>query len=235
MRPNEARAAVLARIGAALRPDAPKSIQSGDETASLPEPYVSTGRLDAEARLALFTERLREYDAQVLATTPEDLAKTLAALLQEEPSSESSGQNCQPEQPKSSSRWVVAEGFSTDWLRLSPRTSAEAEADLLSLDQAAGVITACTVAIAVTGTLVLTHSAGEGQRRTTLVPDRHVCVVRSSQVVETVPEAFARLAPFATRPITFISGPSATADIEMTRIRGVHGPRHLTVVLVREP
>lgn len=235
MRPSEARTAVLGRIGAALRSEEPKSIQNGDETASLPAPYVSTGELDTEARLALFTERLREYDAQVIATTPEDLAQTLAALLQAEPDNEATGLNAQPAQPKSSPLWVIAEGFPADWLRPSSRVCAEAEADLLSLDQAAGVVTTCTVAIAITGTLVLTHGAGEGQRRTTLVPDRHVCVVRSSQVVETVPEAFARLAELATRPITFISGPSATADIEMTRIRGVHGPRHLTVVLVREP
>jgi L-lactate dehydrogenase complex protein LldG len=80
---------------------------------------------------------------------------------------------------------------------------------------------------------VLTHGPGEGARRLTLVPDRHLCILRAEQVVETVPDAFDRLAPYATHPLTFISGPSATADIEMTRIRGVHGPRFLDVVLVR--
>jgi len=96
-----------------------------------------------------------------------------------------------------------------------------------------GIITTCTVAIAFTGTIVLTHGPGEGARRLTLVPDRHLCVVRAEQVVETVPEAFERIGAPAGRPVTFISGPSATADIEMTRIRGVHGPRFLDVVLVR--
>jgi L-lactate dehydrogenase complex protein LldG len=93
-------------------------------------------------------------------------------------------------------------------------------------------VTGCALAIAETGTLVLAGGASEGRRALTLVPDLHVCIVRTDQVVETVPEAFAALRGLERRPLTFVSGPSATSDIELERVEGVHGPRTLVVVIL---
>jgi L-lactate dehydrogenase complex protein LldG len=93
-------------------------------------------------------------------------------------------------------------------------------------------LTGCTVAIAETGTIVLQNAPAQGPRILSLVPDYHLCVVFAEQVVATVPEAFEWLRGSSHLPTTFVSGPSATADIEMTRIKGVHGPRFLDVLIV---
>ncbi|MGC2637180.1 MAG: LUD domain-containing protein [Acidobacteriaceae bacterium] len=188
------------------------------EWTALPRSYLRAGTLDLGARLQLFVSRLRDYDAHVVESDATSLPGAIADLLRER------GQKIV----------VAAGGFPAGMLpggccSFIP----ERDADIDTLNHCDGIVTACTVGIASTGTIVLTHGPGEGARRLTLLPDRHLCVVRADEVVETVPEAFDRLAGFAARSLTFISGPSATADIEMTRIRGVHGPRFLDVVLVR--
>jgi L-lactate dehydrogenase complex protein LldG len=211
----DGRTVILERIRSATRGDASAGLAA--DRAGVPRPYIRTGALGEEARLALFVERLRDYDAHVVETTAAALPQTILSLLRE----------------RGESRVIAADGLPPEILPGGFAFMPERDATVDDLNRCDGIITICTVAIAATGTIVLAHGAGEGARRLTLLPDRHCCVVRAGQVVETVPEAIDRLAPFATDPLTFISGPSATADIEMTRIRGVHGPRFLDVVLVR--
>ena len=210
---TEARTAILDRIRSAAGGEG----NPADAYASIPRGYLRTGGLDAEQRRRHLQERLRDYDAQVVETNTAGTAESIAGILRRH------GQK----------QVIVAEGFPAEMLPPDLAFTLESKAGVRELDDCDGVITTCTVAIAFTGTIVLTHGRGEGARRLTLVPDRHLCVVRAEQIVETVPEAADRLAPLATHPMTWISGPSATADIEMTRIRGVHGPRFLNVVLVR--
>jgi L-lactate dehydrogenase complex protein LldG len=213
----DARTATLDRIRKGLGNGDTGHADPAAEYAALPRGYIRAGRLDPEGRLHLFLERLRDYETQVVETSAAGVAETIAGVLR------GHGQK----------RVMAADGLPANLLPREFTFLAESEAGAEELNDCDGVITACTAAIAFTGSIVLTHGPGEGARRLTLVPDRHLCVVHAEQVVETVPEAFGRLAPNATRPLTFISGPSATADIEMTRIRGVHGPRFLDIVLVR--
>ncbi|WP_037603470.1 LutC/YkgG family protein [Streptacidiphilus rugosus] len=170
---------------------------------------------DREAVLALFAERLEEYGATVHRAGTADLASALAAALP-------------------AGRVVVPEGFPAAWLRewtgeAVPDHPPLPHAELDSLD---AVLTTCAAGVADSGTLVLDAGPGQGRRAATLLPDLHVCVVRATQVVSSIPEVMARLDP--RRPLTWISGPSATADIEMIRVPGVHGPRRLTVLLVAD-
>nr|WP_202515817.1 LUD domain-containing protein [Streptomyces sp. SID161] len=128
---------------------------------------------------------------------------------------------------------LVPAGLDDGWLAATDvaRVPDKPESTPLDLDRADSVLTACAVAIAETGTIVLDGSPGQGRRRLSLVPDHHICVVRvPGQVVSSVPQALERLDP--ARPSTWISGPSATSDIELDRVEGVHGPRTLEVILL---
>lgn len=214
--PNESRDVILARIRSSIqKPQHGYDLQQTEIDRS----YQRSGTLSQEACLQLFCERLREYDATVTLTDSTGVATSIARIVGAKASQAEPG-------------WVVAEGFPASWLPPSDAFLWEQQSTVDNLNQCSGVITTCSAGIAVTGTIALQHGPGEGRRRTSLLPDRHLCVIEATQVVETVPEAFERLAAAATRPLTFISGPSATADIEMTRIRGVHGPRQLEVIIV---
>ncbi|MEO6912051.1 MAG: LUD domain-containing protein, partial [Edaphobacter sp.] len=129
-------------------------------------------------------------------------------------------------------RMVIPSGLPAAWLSPEIEFVVDEGMSAAELDAFDGVMTGSTVAIAETGTVVLQNAAGQGRRAITLVPDYQLCVVHAGDVVETVPEAMERLRTTSSLATTFFSGPSATADIEMTRIKGVHGPRHLDVVLV---
>ena len=212
-----AREEVLARIRAALGPGDPSKPDS--VTPRLPPPgpaYRNLGTLAGEPLLDLLAERLADYRAAVRRTTPSGLAAEVAAAL--------AGRGAR--------RVVVPPGWTVP---LPPEVEAVADDGLSplapqDLDALDGVVTGAAVAIAETGTIVLDASPDQGRRALTLVPDYHLCVVRRDQIVRTVPEAIERLDP--TRPQTWISGPSATSDIELNRVEGVHGPRTLEVLIV---
>ncbi|MEU6539150.1 LUD domain-containing protein [Streptomyces sp. NPDC047000] len=167
----------------------------------------------------LLAENLADYRAVVHRCAPGELAAVVARLLAEH----------------GSGSVVVPPGLEPGWLSETAadvaRVPDTADGTAGELDRVDSVVTACAVAVAETGTLVLDGSPDQGRRRITLVPDHHICVVRvPDQVVSSVPQALGRLDPV--RPSTWISGPSATSDIELDRVEGVHGPRTLEVVLV---
>jgi L-lactate dehydrogenase complex protein LldG len=209
---DAARTAILSRVRSAYSSQERESVQQN--YVAIERNYLCRSQLNTEELISLFIDRLHEYDAGVVLTTQANLRATVGTVLER----------------RERHRMAIPAGLPAEWL---PNGIEFLVADRLSpheLDHLGGVMTACTVAIARTGSLVLQNVAGQGPRVLSLVPDYHLCVVFAEQIVETVPEAFERLLP--TAPTTFISGPSATADIEMTRIKGVHGPRFLDVVIV---
>lgn len=206
-----AREEVLARIAAANRttpppPAVPRNYRHGTD--------VPAGTL---AAVDLLADRLRDYRATVTACTPAELPTTIATALTDTVSV------------------VVPTGLDPVWTSTLSGLAVRRDDPPLShadLDQTDAVLTACRVAIAETGTIVLDGAPDQGRRALTLLPDRHVCIVRADQVVGSVPEAVTILARQPHRPLTWISGPSATSDIELVRVEGVHGPRDLRVILL---
>jgi L-lactate dehydrogenase complex protein LldG len=183
----------------------------------IPRKYIRSGSLDADARVAKMIERLREYDAEVTVCEPDGLVLEIAAQLAH------SGRRL----------FVAPAGVPQDWLSAGFDWKIDGELASQEIEHCDGVLTACFCAVAESGTIVLHHSEAEGRRVITLLPDWHLCILRASQIVETLPEYFDRCTEIPAL-VTWISGPSATADIEMTRIKGVHGPRFLNVIVVKD-
>jgi L-lactate dehydrogenase complex protein LldG len=177
----------------------------------VPAPHRVPGRPAGADLLSRFVERVEDYRAVVTRCGTDDVPEAVVAALGDARSI------------------IVPPGF--PWLvpgSVTDRGQTSAE-----LDEFAAVVTTATVAIAETGTVILTHGPGQGRRALSLIPDRHVCVVHADQVVSDVPEAFAKVDPIL--PQTWISGPSATSDIELNRVEGVHGPRTLHIILATTP
>ncbi len=210
---SEARSTILERI---RRSTAGKSSERACEYSSIRHEYEISGTLDSAQRLALFADRLRDYGCGAHDCAEAEIAGTIAEILT----------------ARRKKRLLISAQLSALWLPDGFEFVRDDGLTFLAMDASEGVVTGCAVAIASTGTIILRHTPGEGRRALTLIPDYHLCVVFEQQVVETVPEAIRQMLSFESVPLTTISGPSATSDIEMTRIKGVHGPRTLDVIVV---
>lgn len=203
-----AREAILGRVREAV---------AGAPAVAVPRAYVQSGAEPRDRVVDAFVERVRDYGAMV--TRTDDAARAVAEAL--------------------AAQGAHRVGIPPDLEpRLRPAGLELVEDAALTparLDALDGALTCCAAACAETGTIALDGGVGQGRRALTLLPDLHVCVVAEAQIVETVPELVRRLEPAASagRPIVLISGPSATSDIELRRVEGVHGPRRLVVVVVR--
>ncbi|WP_019634202.1 LutC/YkgG family protein [Actinomadura atramentaria] len=204
-----ARDAVLGRIDAIVPPRAAADIAA--DYARIDREYLR--RHHDDGVLDLFAERVADYRADVRRVGPDELAAAVAEILAARPGVHG-----------------VPSGLPAAWTALAPAESLAADPAVADLDGLAGAVTGCAVGIAETGTIVLDHGPDQGLRALSLVPDHHLIVVAADRVAADVPEALERLDP--ARPLTFVSGPSATSDIELSRVEGVHGPRTLKVLVV---
>jgi L-lactate dehydrogenase complex protein LldG len=204
-----AREDILGRIRSALR--------DGPEAPQIPREYRAASELDEEALIELLRDRLVDYKARVSVVPAADVPARIAELLADVRS------------------YVVPDGFDGGWLAGSDARrrldSAAAPLTVAELDGIDAVVTASAVAVAETGTIILDGSPSQGRRVISLVPDHHICIVNAADIAGILPEALRRID--GTRPLTMISGPSATSDIELERVEGVHGPRVLDVIIRR--
>ena len=187
----------------------------------VPRRYARTGTLDRAARIDLFRSRVADYEADVRDVPADGLAAEIASVCR----------------VRGARRIGVPPGLPAEWRPDSLELVEDRGLTARELDALGGALTGCTVAVADTGTIVLAGGPSEGRRALTLVPDLHICVIRTEQIVELVPEATSVLDTLVAqerRPLTFISGPSATSDIELSRVEGVHGPRTLVAIIVTE-
>jgi L-lactate dehydrogenase complex protein LldG len=210
-----ARDGILGRIRAALH-DVPADERPGD--VAVARDYRRQGQLAGDALVQRFAERVADYEARVRTVRAEELTDALTAACAE----------------MGLHRVVVPAELPGAWRPRDVEVIEDAGLSATELDTIDGAVTGCAVAIAETGTLVLDGQGRCGRRLLTLVPDHHICVVGAGQIVELVPEAIAAVAPAVRErgaPITLVSGPSASSDIELSRVEGVHGPRDLLVLI----
>jgi L-lactate dehydrogenase complex protein LldG len=222
---TDAQTEVLRRVRGALGgrgADSAEAVRA--EWDAIPRLYRRQSGLEHEAVVECLVERLRDYDAQVERVGTSGLRRAIERHIA----------------ARGITRILIAQGLRMVLLeqfgQALPGGFEFVEDDeslsYSTLNEIAAVITTAQVAIAATGTLVLQAVPGQGRRAATLIPDYHLCVMHERDIVETVPEAMDLLSETSRLATTFVSGPSATADIEMTRIKGVHGPRFLDVLLV---
>jgi L-lactate dehydrogenase complex protein LldG len=210
---STARDEMLRRIRSALR-DVPASERAEDVPVA--RDYRQSGAAARAELVEQFADRLVDYKAKVRRVSEAELPEAITAACA----------------LRGVQRLVVPADLPADWAPPGVTLLRDNRLTHAQLDESDGVLTGCALAIAQTGTIILDSGPIQGRRALTLLPDYHLCVVRAAQIVALVPEAIRRLQPAAHRPITFISGPSATSDIELNRVEGVHGPRTLEVLIV---
>lgn len=181
----------------------------------VPREYQREGTLNDDELREMLVDRLEDYKAEVHVTEESDLKKTLDTIVND--------RNCADIR--------YAPGMNADLFDGLPARPDDEDADPRELDDADAVVTESFVSSAQTGTIVLQSDSRCGRRALTLVPDRHICIVRRDEIVYGIPEVISRMDP--DKPATWISGPSATSDIELSRVEGVHGPRDLIVIIVK--
>jgi L-lactate dehydrogenase complex protein LldG len=213
-----AKAAILGRIRKALNKSSVPSDSLTDDYLAVTRTYLQQGVLDQPSVLGLFEDRVRDYGSEVYRCSAAQVSQAIAQALE----------------ARGKRRILAPSDLPPDWLPPSVQFVVDRGFSYDEISASEGVLTGCTAAIALTGTIVLCHPHRCGRRALTLIPDYHLCVVHADQVVETVPECMRKLVKISPRNITTISGSSATSDIEMTRIKGVHGPRTLDIVLVSD-
>jgi len=207
---------ILSRIEVALNARGnSRFAKAEEEWRQLPRYYRRIGTLNEADRIQLFDERLRHYHGTPFYGSGDTSADIAEILLS-----------------RNKRVLIVPPAFPMEWRPEGFMFIPDENLSKDQLDLNDGVVTLCTLAIALTGTVVLQSSREEGRRAATLIPDYHLCVLRHEDIVELVPEAIRKLQSVKDCPLTFFSGPSATVDIEMTRVRGVHGPRTLDVLII---
>ncbi|WP_422926330.1 LutC/YkgG family protein [Singulisphaera sp. PoT] len=213
---SDAKSEILSRVRSALK-DVPATETPADVTVS--RDYRLKSDLDRQTLIDQFIERVEDYRAVVHRVTPEGLSEAIESACAR----------------KGVKRLLIPADLPQGWIPKNVETVQDQQLTYEQIDTTDGVLTGSAIGVAQTGTIMLDGGPGQGRRAISLIPDYHLCVVLEDDVVGLIPEAITRLRDVAQapgRPITWISGPSATSDIELNRVEGVHGPRTLEVLVV---